>query len=65
MVSAQDHKRIFDNDQGPIQESVGSLFSYPLFIPEIHEFVLTEVLEKTVKAMAQEGRRYKGFYMQV
>ena len=60
MVSAQDHKRIFDNDQGPNTGGMGAYSPTPIYTEEIHEFVLTEVLEKTVKAMAQEGRRYKG-----
>ena len=60
MVSAQDHKRIFDNDQGPNTGGMGAYSPTPIYTEEIHKFVLTEVLEKTIKAMAQEGRRYKG-----
>lgn len=60
MVSAQDHKRIYDNDQGPNTGGMGAYSPAPVYTPEIHEIVLKDVLEATVQAMAQEGRPFQG-----
>jgi len=60
MVSAQDHKRVFDNDQGPNKGGLGAYSPAPVYTPEIHDVVVREILEATVKAMAQEGRPFQG-----
>ncbi|MGE5416168.1 MAG: phosphoribosylamine--glycine ligase [Acidobacteriota bacterium] len=60
MASAQDHKRVFDNDQGPNTGGMGAYSSPPLYTPELHEQVMTKVIDPVVKAMAAEGCPYKG-----
>ena len=60
MVPAQDHKRIFDNDEGPNTGGMGAYSPTPIYTPEIHNIVVQEVLEKTLVAMENEGRTYKG-----
>lgn len=60
MVSAQDHKRAFDNDQGPNTGGMGAYSPAPIYTPDIHQFVQKNVLEATVKAMATENRPFKG-----
>ncbi|SMB91643.1 phosphoribosylamine--glycine ligase [Desulfonispora thiosulfatigenes DSM 11270] len=60
MVSAQDHKQVFDNDKGPNTGGMGAYSPAPIYTDEIHDFVVTEVLEKTIKAMEIEGRNYQG-----
>lgn len=60
MVSAQDHKRIYDNDQGPNTGGMGAYSPAPIYTAEIHEWVVENILEKTVAAMAKEGREYQG-----
>jgi len=60
MVSAQDHKRVFDNDQGPNTGGMGAYSPAPVYTQEIHEVVLKDILEATVQAMAEEGRPFQG-----
>lgn len=60
MVSAQDHKRVFTGDQGPNTGGMGAYSPAPLATPELLRQVQEEVLEPVVRAMAQEGRIFKG-----
>ncbi len=60
MVAAQDHKRVFDGDQGPNTGGMGAYSPPPFYTPDLHQRVMNEVLEPVVKAMAAEGRPYKG-----
>ena len=60
MVSSQDHKRIFDNDQGPNTGGMGAYSPAPVFTPELDRQVFDEVLARTVQAMNREGRKYQG-----
>ncbi len=60
MVAAQDHKRIFDADQGPNTGGMGTYAPAPALTEELKQEAITKVLEPTIKAMAQEGCPYKG-----
>lgn len=60
MVSAQDHKRVFDHDEGPNTGGMGTYAPAPVVTEEIRRKVIDEVLLPTVQAMAAEGRPYKG-----
>lgn len=60
MVSSQDHKRVFDNDEGPNTGGMGAYSPAPVYTDELHEQVVKTVLEPTIKGMAQEGRVYEG-----
>ena len=60
MVSACDYKPIFDGDQGPNTGGMGS-YSPPHFMsPTLAETVRETIMEPAVKAMAEEGRLYRG-----
>ncbi len=60
MVSACDYKPVFDGDQGPNTGGMGS-YSPPHFLtPALSEAIKDTILEPAVKAMAQEGRPYRG-----
>jgi len=60
MVAACDYKPVFDNNQGPNTGGMGS-YSPPYFYnPRLDEAVNQTIMEPTVKAMAQEKRRYQG-----
>ncbi len=60
LLSAQDHKRIFDNDQGPNTGGMGAYTNPPLYTPELHERVVEEIIKPTIAAMDKEGCPYTG-----
>ncbi|MGE5544844.1 MAG: phosphoribosylamine--glycine ligase [Bacillota bacterium] len=60
MVAAQDHKRVFDGDEGPNTGGMGAYSPPPFYTEELHQRVMKEIMEPVVKAMAAEGRSYKG-----
>ena len=61
LASSQDHKRIFDGDQGPNTGGMGAYSPAPVVTPDIHHRVMSEVIMPTVKGMAAEGVPYTGF----
>ncbi|KKM10399.1 phosphoribosylamine--glycine ligase [Clostridiales bacterium PH28_bin88] len=60
MASAQDHKRVFDGDQGPNTGGMGAYSPAPVYTDQLHEQVIREILVPTVRGMAAEGRPYRG-----
>jgi phosphoribosylamine--glycine ligase len=60
LASAQDHKAVFDGDQGPNTGGMGAYSPAPVVTPTIHDFAMTEVMRRTVDGMAAEGRPYRG-----
>lgn len=60
LVSAQDHKRAYDNDEGPNTGGMGAYSPAPVVTDDIASRVLDEILIPTVKGMAKEGNPYKG-----
>mmetsp|Transcript_100359 Transcript_100359/g.321808 ORF Transcript_100359/g.321808 Transcript_100359/m.321808 type:complete len:450 (+) Transcript_100359:70-1419(+) len=59
MLPAQDHKRVDDNDQGPNTGGMGAYAPAPCLTPDL-KVKVQDVLQRTVEAMAKEGRTYKG-----
>ncbi len=57
---AQDHKAIFDNDEGPNTGGMGAYAPTPVIDPPMLARIREEILEPTIKAMALEGRPYRG-----
>ncbi len=60
MLTAQDHKRIFDGDQGPNTGGMGAYAPAPIGTAALVAQAQKEILEPTVAAMAAEGRPFKG-----
>jgi len=61
MATSQDHKRIFDNDQGPNTGGMGAYSPAPVVTPAIHQRIMREVMEPTVRGLASEGTPFVGF----
>jgi len=59
MLPAQDHKRVDDNDQGVNTGGMGAYAPAPCLTPILRREV-ESVLQRTVEAMAAEGRKYSG-----
>ncbi|MDR1801118.1 MAG: phosphoribosylamine--glycine ligase [Lachnospiraceae bacterium] len=60
MTSAQDHKRIGDNDTGPNTGGMGTFSPSPFYTKEVEQFCIDNIYQKTVDAMACEGRPFVG-----
>ncbi len=60
MISSQDHKRAYDNDEGPNTGGMGTYAPAPVATKEILAQVQKEILEPTIQAMVTEGRKYVG-----
>lgn len=61
MASSQDHKRVGDGDTGPNTGGMGAYSPAPVVTPAVHDRVLAEIIGPTVRGMAAEGHRYRGF----
>ena len=60
MISAQDHKRIFDNDEGPNTGGMGAYAPAPVVTLEIRKEVEEKILKPVVDGLKQEGITYQG-----
>lgn len=60
MVSSMDHKRAYDNDQGPNTGGMGVIAPNPFYTKEIADRCMEEIFLPTIKAMNEEGRPFKG-----
>jgi phosphoribosylamine---glycine ligase len=60
LISAQDHKRVFDGDQGPNTGGMGAYSPAPVMTPELTRRTMDEIVLPTVRAMKAMGAPYKG-----
>ena len=60
MTSAQDHKRAGDGDTGLNTGGMGTFSPSPFYTEEVDAFCREHIYQKTVDAMAAEGRTFKG-----
>lgn len=61
MASSQDHKARDNGDTGPNTGGMGAYSPAPVVTPEMHDRIMREVIEPTVRGMASEGHPYTGF----
>ncbi len=60
MISARDHKRAYDNDEGPNTGGMGVFAPVPDITPEIEAYATKEVLQKAADGLMKEGRNFTG-----
>ena len=60
MISSMDHKRAFDNDQGPNTGGMGTVAPNPYYTDEIAKRCMEEIFLPTIAAMQKEGCPFKG-----
>ncbi|HOV24918.1 MAG TPA: phosphoribosylamine--glycine ligase [Pseudobacteroides sp.] len=60
MISSQDHKRAYDNDEGPNTGGMGTFAPSKIYTPEIAEYCMEKIMKSTIEAMNKENRKFKG-----
>jgi phosphoribosylamine---glycine ligase len=60
MPPAQDHKRIFDNDQGPNTGGMGAYAPAPILPPALVEEYTRSILQPTIDGLRAEGKLFVG-----
>ncbi len=60
LPTSQDHKAVYDGDKGPNTGGMGAYSPAPVVTEELHRQAMEKVMLPTVRAMAAEGRPYKG-----
>lgn len=61
LASSQDHKARDEGDTGPNTGGMGAYSPAPVVTDEMHDRIMQEVIEPTIRGMAEEGREYVGF----
>ena len=61
MATSQDHKARDNGDKGPNTGGMGAYSPAPVVTPEISEKIMRDVIEPTIKGMADEGYPFTGF----
>lgn len=60
MPAAQDHKPIFDGDRGPNTGGMGTYSPVPHIPQSVYEEAVRTIIEPAARAMAAEGRPFRG-----
>ncbi len=60
MPTSQDHKRVFDNDQGPNTGGMGAYSPAPVITDALQARILDEIVEPAIRGMAACGTPYRG-----
>jgi len=61
MATSQDHKARDNGDSGPNTGGMGAYSPAPVVTADIHQRVMDEVINPTLKGMSQDGHDYTGF----
>ena len=60
LASSMDHKRAYDDDQGPNTGGMGTIAPHPMFTQKIADRCMDEIFQPTVQAMKAQGRTFRG-----
>ncbi len=60
LASAQDHKRVGDGDTGPNTGGMGAYSPAPVMTPDVVEKTMRDIIEPTMRGMAEMGCPFKG-----
>lgn len=62
LATAQDHKRVGDGDTGPNTGGMGAYSPAPVMTPELVERTMKEIIEPTMRGMAESGHPFSGVF---
>jgi phosphoribosylamine--glycine ligase len=60
LASSQDHKRVYDHDQGPNTGGMGAYSPAPIITDALHQRIMTDIVLPTIGGMAARGTPYRG-----
>lgn len=60
MPAAQDHKRAYDNDEGPNTGGMGAYTELPFITAEDHAYAMQNIMQRVADAMVEEGVPFTG-----
>ena len=60
LACAQDHKRVFDHDQGPNTGGMGAYSPAPVVTSDIFKEIMQKIIYRTIDGLAKEGIDYRG-----
>ncbi len=60
LASSQDHKPVYDGDEGPNTGGMGAYSPAPVVTGEVNQRIVEKILRPVIQGMAEEGRPYKG-----
>jgi phosphoribosylamine--glycine ligase len=61
LMSAQDHKRVFDGDEGPNTGGMGAFAPGPLVDAVMSARIMRDIIDPVVAGLRAEGHEYRGF----
>ncbi len=59
--TAQDHKRVFENDKGPNTGGMGAYSPAPIISKVLEKKIISKIIKPTLFALKRRGRSYSGF----
>ncbi|MCB5942966.1 phosphoribosylamine--glycine ligase, partial [bacterium 210820-DFI.6.52] len=60
MESAKDHKKVYNNEEGPNTGGMGTFSPSDIYDEQLSNIVKKEVLDKTLKGFKDDNLNYKG-----
>ena len=63
MISAQDHKAIFDGDQGPNTGGMGAYSPAPVVTDAVVQKTMDQIFTPLIQGFKRDGIQYKGIHM--
>jgi len=60
LATSQDHKRVFDNDEGPNTGGMGAYSPAPIITAKLEKEIMQKIVKPTMMGLSREGMTYKG-----
>ncbi len=60
MIAAQDHKPVYNNDEGPNTGGMGAYAPAPIVDEAMQQYIIENIMKKAILGMKEEGRTYRG-----